>query len=64
ALRIPAGTQGGQRIRLRGRGLPRGNGGRGDLFALVRMVVPHPLSTAEREHFEKLARDSVFRPRG
>lgn len=65
SLRIPAGTQGGQRLRLRGRGLPcPGGGERGDLYAKVRMVVPHPLSSTERELFERLSAQSVFRPRG
>jgi len=40
-LKIPAGTQSGQRLRLRGKGVPhlRG-GGRGDLYAEVRVMVP------------------------
>jgi molecular chaperone DnaJ len=40
-LKIPAGSQTGSRLRLRGRGVPhlRG-GGRGDLYAEIRVVVP------------------------
>ena len=38
-LTVPPGTQSGQRLRLRGRGLPR-DGARGDLYAVVRVVVP------------------------
>ncbi len=55
-LKVPAGTQSGQRLRLRGRGLPRGNGGRGDLYAVVRIVVPAHPSAAEREAYETLKR--------
>ncbi|HWV37437.1 MAG TPA: J domain-containing protein [Vulgatibacter sp.] len=40
-LKVPAGTQSGQRLRLRAKGVPhlRG-GGRGDLYAEVRVMVP------------------------
>jgi curved DNA-binding protein len=53
-LTVPAGTQSGRRLRLRGRGLPRASGGRGDLHAVVRIVVPEQLSAAEREAYETL----------
>jgi molecular chaperone DnaJ len=39
-LRIPPGTQAGQRFRLRERGAPTASGGRGDLFVEVRIVLP------------------------
>jgi len=55
-LKVPAGTQSGRRLRLRGRGLPRGDGGRGDLYAVVRIVVPARPSAAEREAYETLKR--------
>ncbi len=48
ALRIPPGTQNGRRFRLRGKGLPRGNGTRGDLLARVNVVLPSDLSARER----------------
>ena len=39
-LRIPPGTQAGQRFRLRDRGAPTVSGGRGDLLIEVRIVLP------------------------
>ncbi len=39
-LRVPPGTQAGQRFRLRDRGVPTANGGRGDLLIEVRIVLP------------------------
>ena len=39
-LRIPPGTQAGQHFRLRERGAPTANGGRGDLLVEVRIVLP------------------------
>jgi curved DNA-binding protein len=53
-LTVPAGTQSGRRLRLRGRGLPRANGSRGDLYAVVRIVVPERPSAAERDAYEML----------
>lgn len=62
-VRVPAGSSGGRRLRLRGRGLPQQGGGRGDLHATVRIVVPDHLSEKERDLFEKLAEESEFDPR-
>ena len=53
-LTIPSGTPNGRRLRLRGRGLPRGDGQRGDLYAVVRIVVPERPSAAERAAYESL----------
>jgi len=39
-LRVPPGTQAGQRFRLRDRGVPTPAGGRGDLLVEVRIVLP------------------------
>jgi molecular chaperone DnaJ len=56
---IPAGTQSGQEIRLRGQGMPRLRGaGRGDLHVLVTVVVPSRLSKRERELLTELGEAS------
>jgi curved DNA-binding protein len=62
-VRIPPGSSSGRRIRLRGKGLTQSGGGRGDLLAEIRIVVPEQLSERERELFEQLAEVSPFRPR-
>src|SRR5881396_1910883 len=54
-LKLPPGTQGGQRFRLRGRGLPGVSGQRGDLYVVVQISVPKKLSEREREIWEQLA---------
>lgn len=56
-LTIPAGTQGGRTIRLRGKGMPdmRDPDHFGDLLATVRIRVPKELSAPERELYEQLA---------
>ncbi len=54
-VKIPAGTQPGGKMRLRGKGLPsRGNGGRGDLYVVVEVDIPTTLTSAERELWQKL----------
>jgi curved DNA-binding protein len=57
-IRVPAGSSSGRRLRLRGRGLPKSGGGRGDLHAIVKITVPKHLSDRERELYEQLAEDS------
>jgi len=63
-VKVPAGSSCGRRLRLRGEGMPAPGGGRGDLYAEVRIVVPKKLSRAERKAFEELAQKSRFDPRG
>jgi curved DNA-binding protein len=53
-LKVPPGTPSGRRLRLRGRGLPPANGQRGDLHAVVRVVVPERPTDAERQAYEAL----------
>jgi len=59
-MTLRAGTQGGQRLRLRGQGWNRRGGGRSDLYARIRIVNPPKLTDAERELYEKLAATSRF----
>jgi DnaJ-class molecular chaperone len=48
-VRVPAGTQSGQRFRLTGQGMPRlKGGGAGDLYARVKVTVPKELTERER----------------
>lgn len=62
-LKIPAGINSGQTLRLRDKGLPTRGGSIGDLLVTVRIVTPRKLSEKERELWETLARDSSFEPR-
>lgn len=55
-LKIPAGTQGGQRFRLRERGLPGVSGKRGDLYVVVQINVPKKLTEREREVWSELSK--------
>jgi curved DNA-binding protein len=59
-VKVPAGTSSGRRLRLRGRGLPNPRGEAGNVYAEVRIVVPHRLSESERRLFSELAAVSNF----
>lgn len=55
-IEIPAGTQTGQRFRLRKRGLPRPDGGRGDLWVEVKVVIPAVTDARSRQLLQEVAR--------
>jgi molecular chaperone DnaJ len=55
-LKIPAGTQSHTRFNLRGHGLPRLQGGMGDLLVLVKVVTPTHLSDEQRQLYQLLSR--------
>jgi DnaJ-class molecular chaperone len=55
-VKVPPGSQPGQRLRLRGHGLPAPGQpeDRGDLYVVVGLKVPATLSADERAHYEAL----------
>lgn len=64
SLKVPAGSEDGKLLRVRGRGAPRLNAdGRGDLIARVHVSVPKKLTKKEREAIEELQRVSRENPR-
>ena len=62
-IKIPAGTQNGQKLRVRGRGLPVRTAGNGDLIVVAHVDVPAQVTDGERALWEKLAHESKFKPR-
>jgi curved DNA-binding protein len=62
-VHVPAGATSGQTFRLPGRGLPRPDGGRGDLLACLRVITPEVPTEQERQLYLQLARASRFNPR-
>jgi curved DNA-binding protein len=54
-LKIPAGSQPGQRFRLKERGMPKSEGGRGDLYVMLVLNVPKTLTPEQRKLWEGLA---------
>jgi molecular chaperone DnaJ len=66
-LKVPAGTQSGKVLRVRGRGVPAGNGRNagkpGDLMVKLEVVVPTELTEEQRAAIESLAKVSDVAPR-
>ncbi|MBO7197838.1 MAG: molecular chaperone DnaJ [Tidjanibacter sp.] len=61
-IRIAPGTPAGKVLRLRGKGLPSVNGyGRGDILAIVDIVIPTKLTSEEKKLLEKLAEQPNFK---
>lgn len=58
-LKIPAGTQNGQRFRMRKHGLVKSDKTRGDLYVLVEIEVPKTITAKQKELWEKLAAEST-----
>ncbi len=62
-IKIPPGTESGTEFRVRGKGLPAGEGDRfGDLYAVATVVFPSNPSPRERELWQQLQDESAFRP--
>jgi curved DNA-binding protein len=59
-MKIPPGSQAGQRLRLRGEGLNRRAGGRGDEYLRLHVLNPPSLNEEEKELYTKLAAASRF----
>ncbi len=62
-LTIPAGAQSGQKLRLRGKGMPKRDHTAGDLIVRLKIMVPKPLTEAQRKLFEQLRDAADFNPR-
>jgi len=60
-VQVPAGSQDGDRLRLRGRGLP--GEPPGDQHVILRVVVPTELNDRAKQLSEELAREAAFDPR-
>ncbi|MFZ5597106.1 MAG: DnaJ C-terminal domain-containing protein [Bacillota bacterium] len=54
-MKLPAGARAGKRFRLRGKGLPRKGGGRGDQYVLVKIDIPARLTPEEEDLYRRLA---------
>lgn len=62
-IHVPAGATSGKTFRLPGRGLPKPDGGRGDLLACLRILTPEFPTEAEKQLYLQLARGSRFNAR-
>ena len=53
-IKLPPGTSAGRQMRISGRGLPRKDGGHGDLYAVISLSLPQRLSPQQLDLFKKL----------
>ncbi|WP_372876524.1 DnaJ C-terminal domain-containing protein [Pseudomonas sp.] len=60
-VKIPASSQGGRKLRLRGRGIPGDPAG--DLYLLLEIVLPPADTDKARQLYEMMAREMAFNPR-
>lgn len=56
-MKIPEGTQGGQKFRISGKGFPSPKGGgRGDMYVIAKIIVPKGLTSSEKEEIKRIER--------
>ena len=58
---VPAGSQGGRKLRLKGKGIPAATPG--DLFLVLEVVLPPADNDKARAFYQAMARDLAFNPR-
>ncbi|MBN4073829.1 MAG: curved DNA-binding protein [Gammaproteobacteria bacterium] len=61
-LTLPANSQSGQRLRVKGKGLV-GKTGIGDLYALLKIVVPEHADAETKQLWDTLSKKTAFNPR-
>ena len=62
-LGLKPGARAGQKLRLKGKGLPRRKDGAGDLYCVLQLVTPTVITEAEKQLYQQLAQSSTFHPR-
>ncbi|MDH3461271.1 MAG: J domain-containing protein, partial [Burkholderiaceae bacterium] len=60
-VNVPAGSQNGRQLRLKGRGIPGQPAG--DLYLVLELVLPPADTDKARELFKTMARELAFNPR-
>jgi molecular chaperone DnaJ len=53
-MNLPPGSQGGQKFKLKGKGMPGKHGGYGDLYAVIKIVVPERIGPEGEELIKRL----------
>lgn len=58
-VRVPAGTEAGSILRIRGKGVPRAHGGRGDLLITCTITMPKKISHKAKQLLEDLRKENI-----
>ncbi len=58
-LKVPAGIRCGQKLRLKGKGLPGRQGGRDDMYVKIMVDVPKSLTGEQKRLIEELKREGL-----
>ena len=53
-MTVPAGSHNGRHMRIKGKGLPKKDGTRGDQYVRIKIDIPRDLSDEERELYRRL----------
>ncbi len=62
-MKVPAGVDSGQSLRLKGKGWRQPNKQRSDLMVKLKIVTPTNISDTEREYYQKIQQASSYKPR-
>ena len=62
-LHVPKGIESGEKVKIPEKGYKDGKGGRGELIADVKIMIPKTPTKEEMDFFEKLNKVSTFNPR-
>lgn len=63
SIYVPAGIQSGEKIKIPAKGYKDGKGGRGELIATAKIMVPKQLTKEEKQLYENLKQISKYNPR-
>jgi DnaJ-class molecular chaperone len=58
-VKIPEGVTHGEILRIKGRGVPNGRGGRGDILIKIHIQIPRKLSKEARKSVEMLKKEGI-----
>ncbi|HHL39441.1 MAG TPA: J domain-containing protein [Deltaproteobacteria bacterium] len=62
-VKIPPGTQGGQKLRLKGKGVPTPGGRRGDQYLIIKVAIPKNIDAKSRRLIEEFESINSYDPR-